>query len=358
MDNNVMRNLLDEFDITAEITGIKQISAGLINDTYKVTVADGKKYTVQRINVNVFKEPEKVMSNIKTVADYIDENNIDESVCGIQRFLSRKNGDNYLITDDSFYRIADFIEGVTYDTVPDSELLYNAGFAFGNFQNMLDGIDMDKLYETIPDFHNTAKRFDVLFESVEKNESGRAESCAEEIEFLRKNRELAGTLTRLKDEGKIPLRVTHNDTKYNNIVINPETGKAVCVIDLDTIMPGIIMNDYGDAIRFAANTAIEDDPDLSKVSLNLEYFEKFTAGYMSACADKLNQCEKENMALGAITLTIELAARFLKDYIDGDKYFKVSYPDHNLVRARNQIKLTSDMLDKFDVMKEIVSKYC
>lgn len=356
--SEIIKRIFKEYGIKHEVSEIEQISTGNINDTYRVR-AGGEYYTVQRVNIYVFKHPVMVMENIKTIADYIDDNNIEVGECDIQRFLTAPDGKNYrVVDDDSFWRVAKFVDGVTYNTVTDSRLMYNAGFAFGNFQNLLDGIDMNKLHETIPGFHDTKKRFDDLFESVEEDAAGRVLECKEEIAFLEEHREMAGTLMKLFNEGKIPARVTHNDTKYNNIIINPETGRAVCVIDLDTVMPGIVMNDFGDAIRFAANTTIEDDPELDKVSINLKYFEKFTHGYMDACGSKLTQTEKDNLALGAIILTIELAARFLKDYLDGDKYFKIMYPAHNLVRTRNQIRLTQDMLKHYDEMKEIVSKYC
>jgi Ser/Thr protein kinase RdoA (MazF antagonist) len=214
---------------------------------------------------------------------------------------------------------------------------------------------MERLYETIPDFHNTKKRLDYFFDVVSKDPEGRAKDVKKEIDFFSKYYDFATELTRMTEAEEVPLRVTHNDTKYNNILMHKDTLEPLCVIDLDTVMPGLAMHDFGDAIRFAANTAAEDEVDLSKVGLNLEHYREFTRGFMSALQG-LTRKEIDTMALGAITITIELASRFLADHLNGDKYFRIHRPGHNLDRARCQIKLAEDMLEKYDEMREIVNE--
>lgn len=233
-------------------------------------------------------------------------------------------------------------------------MLYNAGLSFGLFQKRLSAFPVEQLTETIPDFHNTPKRLDALFEVVKSDPYKKAHLVKDEIEFFASHREQAGKIVRLQQEGRIPVRVTHNDTKYNNILIDDKTYEAVCVIDLDTVMPGISCYDFGDAIRFAASTAAEDETDLSKVSLNMEYFKAFTEGFIGGADGFFTETEINNMALGAINITIELAARFLMDYLCGDLYFKTTREGQNLDRARNQIKLVCDMEQKYKEMCSIV----
>ena len=247
-----------------------------------------------------------------------------------------------------------YIDGIGYDTCESLEILRNAGVAFGEFQNQLSDFDAESLYTTIPDFHNTAKRLDTFFEAVKADPCGRVATVQDEIAFIREQRELASELTRLQESGEVPLRVTHNDTKSNNVLFHRVTGAPLTVIDLDTVMPGLAMHDFGDAVRFAASTACEDEPDLSKVALDLDKYRAFAEGFIGKTADALTQEEISTMALGAITITIELGVRFLNDYITGDKYFRTSYAEHNLVRARCQLHLAKDMLKKRAQMEQIV----
>ena len=257
---------------------------------------------------------------------------------------------------NDYWRVCHFVvNSVTYETVENSKVLFSAGYAFGRFQYMFSDLPMERLYDTIPDFHNTRKRMDALFETVALDPMDRVKDLKDEIAFFEKYRNTASKLIDMLEMGELPLRVTHNDTKYNNILMDKDTSEPLCVIDLDTVMPGLTMYDFGDAIRFAANTAVEDETDLTKVGLNMEHYEEFTKGFMTASKSFLTKNEIDNMALGAIVITIELASRFLADHINGDKYFRIHKENHNLDRARCQIKLAQDMLDKYDMMCKIVN---
>ena len=360
MNEAEILRIAKRFGITDPIVETEHVTNGHINLTYLVTFGS-KRYIVQKINRYVFGNPEAVMNNIDCVTHFlrkkIREDGGDPERETL-RFLRDENGKNYIVNDDgSFWRISVYIDGTTaYNSVEDIRMLYNAGVSFGLFQKRLADFPMDKITETIEDFHNTPKRIDVLFDTIKKDPCNRVNSVKDEIEFFVSRRTKAGKIVRLQQEGQIPLRVTHNDTQYNNILIDKKTYEAVCVIDLDTVMPGISCYDFGDAIRFAASTAAEDETDLDKVSLNMDYFRAFTEGFIGGSQGFFTDKEIECMALGAINITIELAARFLTDYLCGDLYFKTSRENHNLDRARNQIKLVCDMENKYNEMQSIVFK--
>jgi hypothetical protein len=356
-----LKEVSDHYDLPGSLKAFTQCVNGHINDTYRVLLridnTTEKEYIFQRINDYVFKEPVKVMRNIKEITLHVQQK-ISKDDCDIITFLDNKEGKNYTVVNGDYWRVCYYVKNsVTFDYVENSKVLYSAGYAFGRFQQLLSDLPMEKLYETIPDFHNTKKRLDYFFEITELDPLGRAKDVQEEIKFFQENRELASKLVNMLEKGELPLRVTHNDTKYNNILMDKDTLKPLCVIDLDTVMPGLAAYDFGDAIRFAANTAVEDETDLSKVSLNLEHYEEFTKGFMTASRGFLTKNEVENMALGAVVITIELASRFLADHLNGDKYFRLHRPNHNLDRARCQIKLAQDMLAKYDLMCGIVKKY-
>lgn len=355
-----LEKVLENYRLTGTITQAEQCVSGHINDTYMVTLAadDGgaDQLVLQKINSYVFKDPEKVMHNIREVTRHVQGKETSGS-CDIIPFLDDPQGRNFTCVDGQYWRVCRYVQdSVTYDFVEDSRVLYSAGYAFGRFQSMLFDLPMKKLYETIPDFHNTRKRLDDFFAAVAEDPLGRAADVQDSVDFFLRHRELACRLADLQQNGAIPLRVTHNDTKYNNILMHRETCEPLCVIDLDTVMPGLTAHDFGDAIRFAANTAVEDEPDLTKVGLNLEHYTEFTRGFMQACQGFLTEREVETMALGAVIITIELASRFLADHIGGDKYFRIHRPNHNLDRARCQIRLAEDMLDKYDAMCRIVEE--
>jgi hypothetical protein len=354
----LLEQVNSKYQLPGQMCDYSQCDNGHINDTYRVNfiTEDGsiQEYIFQRINGYVFKDPAAVMHNIHLVSQHVQTKRT-AGDCDIISFLPNVDGTNYTNIDGDIWRICHFVENsVTFDFVEDSRVLYSAGYAFGRFQAMLSDLPMDSLYDTIPDFHNTKKRLDDFFASVSEDPLGRVSDLGREIEFFANNRELAASLYIMAENGELPLRVTHNDTKYNNILMHKDTLDPLCVIDLDTVMPGLSMFDFGDAIRFAANTAPEDETDLNRVGLNMLHFREFTKGFMLASKNALTQLEIDNMALGAIAITIELASRFLADHIRGDKYFRIHHPNHNLERAKCQIRLAEDMLKRYDEMSLVV----
>lgn len=353
-----IRQIASLFHVTGTFMAHHVVNQGNINSTYRVDFRqeDGsvKSYILQKVNTFVFRNPVEIMENIKKVTEHL-RGKVRRLNKPALHFYSTDSGENYYAESDAaFWRMENHIDGIGYDTVDSLDILRNAGAAFGEFQNQLSDFRAETLYTTIPDFHNTAKRLETFFAAVDADPCGRAASVQEEIAFIREHRELASQLTRMQESGQVPLRVTHNDTKTNNVIFHRVTGAPLTVIDLDTVMPGLAMHDFGDAVRFAASTAREDEPDLSKVSLDLAKYRAFAEGFIGKTADALTENEIRTMALGAITITIELAVRFLTDYLTGDKYFKTEYPGHNLVRARCQLALAKDMLAKRDRMEEIV----
>ena len=355
-----IRQIASLFRVPGKFMAHHVVNQGNINSTYRVDFRqeDGtvRSYILQKVNTFVFRHPIEIMENIKKVTEHL-RGKVRRLNKPALRFFSTASGENYYIEDDAaFWRMENHIDGIGYDTVDSLTVLRNAGAAFGEFQNQLSDFRAETLYTTIPDFHNTAKRLDTFFAAVEEDPCGRAASVQEEIAFIREHRELASELTKMQEAGQVPLRVTHNDTKTNNVIFDRKTGAPLTVIDLDTVMPGLAMHDFGDAVRFAASTAREDEPDISKVSLDLAKYRAFAEGFIGKTADALTENEIRTMALGAITITIELAVRFLTDYLTGDKYFKTAYPEHNLVRTRCQLALAKDMLSKREQMEQIVSE--
>ena len=260
--------------------------------------------------------------------------------------------------DGEYWRIYYFIpDTFCYEQADTPELFAASGFAFGNFQRLLADYPADTLHETIKGFHDTRARFQVFKDAVARDVCGRAASVQKEIDFVLAREDVANVFGELLDNGEIPLRVTHNDTKLNNIMIDNFTGKGICVIDLDTVMPGLAMHDFGDSIRFGASTAAEDEKDLSKVSCSMELFELYVKGFLEGCGGKLTQKEVELLPMGAKVMTYECGMRFLTDYLEGDHYFKIHREGHNLDRCRTQFKLVEDMEAKWDTMQAIVRKY-
>ena len=358
-EKNVLREIASKFHVTGEFIAHEIINQGNINTTYRVDYRqeDGsvKSYILQRVNTYVFKNPVEIMKNIDLVTTHLRNKVRRLNKPALHFYHTEADNNNYYVQDEgAFWRLLNYISSVTFDTCDDLDTLRGAGEAFGEFQNQLSDFDASLLFTTIPDFHNTAKRLETFFAAVEEDICGRAAEIAEEIAFIKENRELASQLQQMLDEGKLPLRVTHNDTKTNNVLFDRQTFAPLTIIDLDTVMPGLPMHDFGDAVRFAASTAVEDEPDLSKVSLDLNKYRAFAQGFIGKIADALTTAEVKTMALGAITITIELAVRFLTDYLTGDKYFKTNYEGHNLVRARCQLALAKDMLSKRADMERIV----
>ena len=343
------------FRIEYEYLGYETIQMGNVNRTYKVNflLPDGppKSFLVQNVNTYAFRNPIGLMDNIDQVTEHIRAKKPGQLALHFHHTADRKT---YVVDGSNFWRMTNYVPSVTFNAVTDLDILRNAGKAFGEFQMDLADFDINKLIETIPGFHNTRQRYEKFIQSVRENKAGRAEEVREEIDFLLSVQDKACRLTDLQMAGELPLRVTHNDTKINNVLFHPETSDAMIVIDLDTVMPGLMGHDFGDAIRFAANYVEEDCKDYDKVGVNLEVFRAFAEGFLSMTAKTMTDKEVETLALSCFVLTAELATRFLADYLDGDLYFNTKYPGHNLVRTRCQIALAKDMLKKMDEMEKIV----
>ena len=345
--------ILSKFHIQGNAIVCKEFGSGHINDTFKVETDAGKSYILQRINKFVFPDPVAVMQNVSAVTDYI-RTTLNSPKETLHFIRTDENLRYFLDENEDCWRCYAFADGVCLEAPETEEDFYQSAIAFGRFQEMLSDFPADTLHETIPMFHNTVNRYKLFKEALDVDRVGRAMTIAEEVEFIMEREEEAGTICRLLDSGELPLRVTHNDTKINNVLLNNEDRKPLCVLDLDTVMPGSSLYDYGDSIRFGAATAAEDEKDLSKMHMNLDLFRVYTAGYMKACSS-LTEKEIELLPLGAKIITLELAVRFLTDYLDGDRYFKTAYHDHNLVRARSQLRLVADMESKWEQMKQIVA---
>ena len=343
------------FRIHYEYLGYETIQMGNVNHTYKVNfrLPDGnpKSFLVQNVNTYAFRNPVGLMDNIDKVTEHIRAKKPGKLALHFHHTADRKT---YVVDGENFWRMTNFVPSVTYNTVTDMAVVRNAGKAFGEFQMELADFDISELTETIPGFHNTRQRYENFLRSVQEDKAGRAGQVREEIDFLLSVQDKACCLTDLYNEGKLPLRVTHNDTKINNVLFSPVDNEAMIVIDLDTVMPGLIGHDFGDAIRFAANFVEEDCPDYDRVGVNLEVFRAFAEGFLSMTAKTMTDTEVQTLAMSCFVLTAELATRFLADYLDGDLYFKIKSPDHNLVRTRCQIALAKDMLKHMEQMQKIV----
>ncbi len=354
--------VLTHYELPGSLKSVEPIVQGHINHTYRIAVEQPTtgtifEYVLQRINQHVFKQPEQVMHNIRQISRHVKgQENSDD--CSILRFVDARSGCNYVHHDGEYWRLSPFVgNSVSYDVVTDSAIVCRVGYAFGRFQSVLADLPMSQLYATIPDFHNTPKRFRDFFAAVEEDPVGRAAGAAEDIAFLAGQQELASRLESLKAQGMLPLRVTHNDTKMNNILMDKDTGEPLCVVDLDTVMPGLVAMDFGDAIRTVGNTAVEDEQDVSKVQLHLDHYDAFARGFVGVCRSSLTPLEIDTLALGALTITLEQAVRFLGDYLAGDVYYRIHYPLHNWHRARCQLTLAKRMLERFETMEAIVRKY-
>ena len=353
--NQKLQEVCKLFRIEDTYVGYDTIQMGNVNRTYKVNFrrVDGspKSYLVQNVNTYAFRDPVGLMENIDGVTEHIRKKRPGQTALHFHHTADRKT---YLIDGDNFWRMTNYIPSVTFNAVQDPQILRSAGMAFGEFQNQLADFDISRLHETIPDFHNTRRRYENLIAAVAEDKAGRVGQVREEIDWLLSVQDLACTLTDLQKAGQLPLRVTHNDTKINNVLFDPEDHRALVVIDLDTVMPGLMGHDFGDAIRFAANFVEEDCPDCEKAGVDLTVFRAFAEGFLSKTADTMTEKEVDTLALSCFALAVELATRFLADYIEGDPYFNIRYPEHNLVRTRCQIALAKDMLNKMDEMETIV----
>ena len=350
------------FGLKGKVKSIEVVNYGHINGTYYVDMDDGgivTRYVFQKLNIYVFKNPKQIMSNIEKITTHIAKKLEAEGKSRdcVLHFAHCQNGKNYLVDDQGFWRVSEFVpNSVTYMTDIPPEKLRSAGRAFGQFQTMLSDFDATQLYETIPNFHNTRSRIAVLMRHANEDPCGRVDEVQAELDIIRRLKPLGVRLNELIDSQELPFRVTHNDTKINNVLFDKDTGEAKTVIDLDTVMPGLVVHDFGDAVRFSANTAAEDEADLSKVGLDIEAFRAFAEGFIPEVAATLTPIEIKTMALGAFTMTLEVAVRFLDDHITGDQYFKTSYRGHNLVRARCQLRLAEEMYEHMGEMNKIISE--
>ena len=342
------------FQIDGNPVCCQEMSQGHINQTLKITTDTGAEYVLQKINKYVFRNPIRLMSNVSSVTDYLRQR-VEDCRHALHFIPTHKGLDYHRDRKGEFWRMYNFVGGFCLNTPESDEDFYQSALAFGRFQQLLSDFPADSLYETIPEFHNTIDRYRQFKASVEIDPVGRLESVRDEVNFVLAHEEVGSTLQKMRESGELPLRVTHNDTKLNNVLLDRKTRKAQCVLDLDTVMPGLSVHDFGDSIRFGAATAAEDEQDLSKMSMDLHMFEVYTRGFLEA-ATKLTDKEVEMLPMGALIMTLEVGLRFLKDYIDGDLYFKTAYPEHNLVRARTQLKLVADMEEKMDEMHRIVAK--
>jgi len=358
--------LLPHFRFEGTFGQALEINAGNINTTYRLVyrLPDGgtRDYLLQRINTYVFRDPEGVMRNIDRVTRHIERayraRGIDSARRVLRVIKTTDDGLFYCTPAGDYWRAYNFIDRATaYNRIERPEDFREAARGFGEFQRLLTDFPAAELTETIPGFHHTARRFEAFEASVAADRAGRVAALTDEIRFLTERRGMMSEIITALEAGRLPVRVTHNDTKINNVMIDDETRRAVCVIDLDTVMPGSALFDFGDAIRSGAAAVTEDDPDFSKVALDLTLFEAFTDGFLSEVRDILTPLEIEWLPLSAKVITCEQAMRFLTDYIDGDLYYKIRTPDHNLVRARNQMALVRDMEAKFGEMQAICRKY-
>ena len=348
-------DVLAKFQLDSPAVSCERYGCGHINQTYLVVTESGHRYILQKISNRAFPDVAGLQENIAAVTAFLHTQTDDPY--GALTLIPTDEGKMWLHwAENSDWRVYDFIEGAVCLQAPETpEDFYQSAIAFGTFQQQLAGFPAHTLHETIKNFHNTPDRFRIFKEVLAKDVMGRAKDVQAEIDFALAHEEAGSRLMGLLKEGKLPLRVTHNDTKLNNVMLSEKERKPMCVIDLDTTMPGLSAYDFGDSIRFGAATAAEDEKDLSKMTMSLDLFRTFTRGFLKACPG-LTEEERKALPLGAMTMTLECGVRFLTDYLDGDHYFGIKYPDHNLDRCRTQFKLVSDMESKWEQMMQIVAE--
>lgn len=349
----------DHFAFTGAVTNIKSNRTGHINSTFIITVEGGKRYTLQILNTSIFTDPFGVMENIRAVTEHIRAGLAAEggdTERGTLRVVKTRDGAlGYSDEEGRFWRAYEFVENVICrETVDSPETFARVGEAFGDFQRRLSDFDASKLCESIPNFHNTKKRYADFLAAVEKNAAGRAANVAEEIKFITDRAEQCALIVDALASGELPLRVTHNDTKLSNILLDEVTEAAVCIIDLDTVMPGSSLYDFGDSIRSGAASAAEDEVDLDKVHFLPHMFKAYAEGFIKGTGGNLTDKELSMLPEGGYVITLETGMRFLGDYLNGDTYFRTAYPEHNLVRARTQFKLVSEMESYMPELREFV----
>ena len=366
LNQSLILKAANAFQLEGKVLEAKPYGGGHINDTFAVVCRredrDNKRYILQRINTNVFRNPIQLMENIACVTSYVGDvirRNGGDPMRESLTLIPTRNGENWFTDGEGgFWRTYHFIEDtLTYNKVESKEDFYHSARAFGKFQMLLADYPAETLHETIPNFHNTADRFAKFKEALSRDSFGRSKGVSREIDFVLCHEEDTHRLIDLQNAGKLPVHVTHNDTKLNNVLIDRNTGEGICVIDLDTVMPGLSLYDYGDSIRFGATYAAEDEQDLSKVNFELDLFEAYTKGYLEVAGQVLTAYEIQNLPMGAKLMTLECGIRFLTDYLSGDTYFRVHRENHNLDRCRTQFKLVSDMENLWTRMEQLVHKH-
>ncbi len=347
-----MHPVLSRFALSSPPVSSEPYGNGHINGTQLVVCEDGARYILQHINTNVFRRPEALMRNIEQVTAHLRKRVSDPR--GVLRLIPALDGSSYAVESGEYWRVYALVEGsVCYQSATPA-LFYESAVAFGRFQNQLSDFPAEQLTETIPHFHDTPARYEAFHRAVSEDAVGRRNEVRREIEFVLAREDFSRTLVDLQAAGGLPLRVTHNDTKINNVLFDAQTNKALCVIDLDTVMPGLSVNDFGDAIRFGASTAAEDERDLSRVHFNLGLYETYVKGYLSTCGVSLTGAELAMLPVGAKMMTLECGIRFLADHLAGDTYFHVSRAGQNLDRARTQLQLVREMESAWGEMQHIV----
>lgn len=349
------------FAVQGTVVNMREYGSGHINQTQLVEMAHNGRiatYILQRINTGIFQNVDELMENIVGVTGHLRKKIIargGDPDREALRLIPTAEGNSYCHVDDGCYRMYQFItDAVSYDAVVRPSDFYESALAFGTFQSLLADYPADTLHETIPDFHHTPKRFAAFQQALAADVCGRASLAEKEIAFVMEREKEMSVLTDLQESGELPLRVTHNDTKLNNVMLDAKTGKGICVIDLDTVMPGLSVYDFGDSIRFGANTAAEDETDLEKVSLDLELYGQYVKGFLKGCQGSLTRKELAMLPMGAKMMTLECGMRFLTDFLSGDTYFRIHRERHNLDRCRTQFALAADMERKWSQMEERV----
>ena len=343
---------VSKFQIKDRIVGFTPLGNGHINTTFLIKTKSKKWYVLQKINNSVFNDVEKLMKNIYKTTNFLKSKGYETL-----EVVKTKNNKLYYEDESGFYRLYLYIENVMcYEGVNDLDMVYNTAKAFGLLHKSLCEFDASTLYEIIPDFHNTKKRYDALLKAIKEDKCNRVKDCLAELEFINKHEVDYSVIVDAIKNKEIKLAVTHNDPKINNVLFDNVTGDIRAVIDLDTVMPGSYLYDYGDALRSLFTGEYEDSKDLSKIGIDYPVFEMYTKGYLSEMKGVLNQKEVGSLAFSVFLLATELAMRFLTDYLNGDVYFKTNYPEHNLIRARTQIKLASDIYEHLSELNQIVDK--
>ncbi len=349
-----MHPILSRFALLGAPVSSEQFGNGHINGTQRITCENGARYILQQINTNVFRQPEALMRNIELVTEHLRRKITDPR--GVLRLVYTRDGMSYALENGEYWRVYELVEGSVCHQSATPELFYESAVAFGRFQNQLADFPAKELAETIPHFHDTPDRYAAFQRAVTNDAAGKAADVRREIEFVLAREAFSHVLMDLQSSGELPLRVTHNDTKINNVLFDEKTDLALCVIDLDTVMPGLSVNDFGDAIRFGASTAAEDEQDLSRVAFDLGLYETYVRGYLSTCGGSLTNAEKAMLPTGAKMMTLECGMRFLTDYLAGDVYFHVSRAEQNLDRARTQFHLVEQMEQQWARMHQIVEQ--